>query len=50
MAPSEHPMPSRLVDAMGIGLDVGMALLSLDCVMPMTLGRSIGFVIGLEWE
>jgi hypothetical protein len=47
MAPSEHPMTSRLVDAMGIGLDVGMALLSLDCVMPMTLGRKIGF--GFVW-
>lgn len=34
MAPSEHPMASRLVDRMGIGFDVGNELLSFDCLMP----------------
>jgi hypothetical protein len=30
MAPSEHPMARRLVDAMGVGLDVGAEELSFD--------------------
>jgi len=51
MAPSEHPMASRLMDNMGMGFEVGKDRFRWDCVISTRLFVCVCvFVLGCVFE